>query len=525
MQRDEMKSGQRGLGVIPPEQLAIIYENLAAVEAILNDLPADSLPSIRAALEPIQAAVNNGMESEEDSKPILLDQITGWTITLGSALKDAASDLFSLAQDNKKHHLAFLLIVSFIAFIASLELNGSSAVNNTRQIRELVFSKKCPKELRDPLRDLDNPTASTTKLTNNQIKITVVVSSLIALWCIFSESLQAYSFTQSVGKSYKLENTPTLKLFYMIFAIFVAVFACLTRLATENTEASINIAKLFLPKEESESHLVCTIIAYILAGPFALLTSLLYAVQAFSIIRSMLGINSFAGQLILAFPCLTEIYAGMSFSGKAMIQQVYTLSEDIKNRHFDPIRAISTIISLSLAIFLAYIKRTLNIGYYSALVRNDFKVPAAIIPDKYFVLLGGLIVIAESLLTLASLNPQLEPALKALYEKITAPAASHGEYPAAVALNIDATQSSAPAADIHAEPSIADAAAPDIESGIRYAAEAANDRSSASAARNTSAAHHGFFRPRDTNSINDDETTSLIAKPKTPSSWPSCALI
>lgn len=394
-------------------------------------------------------------------EPNMADRFLAYLATFAAAIKDALGDILSLFQAGNKS-IALLIIAGGTAFLSSFELSGRSAGINFRQVRELIYNKKWPSEVLKEGQTKPN-------LHRKQTVLVFAISLFIALWCALSEAIQAFSFTESISSDYGIARGERARRAWVFLAIAIAIGACLTRVFTDNYEAFLNTTIIVansnntntapdpIPTDVKTDQNTINIVtgeratrtsrstkiaSYVIAGPFGALKAVHDAVQAFSVIEAILNLRSITPRMLLALFCCTEIYAGFSFAGKAMMQQVvdafeFSIAIYNKEKEIELPKVAATAASLSLAFFLAYVKRKLNSSYYPDLVNKDLGFLHLVILDEYYMMLSWLILVAEVMLTVASLNPQmmanftsLNEKLQLAYKKFTQPK-SIGDYPEA----------------------------------------------------------------------------------------------
>lgn len=358
--------------------------------------------------------------------------------SLASAAKDAAGDALSLFQAGNKS-LPLLITASTVAFLAAFELSGQSTTENLKELTNTIRTRRKPS---------DWPALSTRK-----IFAVTSVAAMMAAWCAFSESAQAYDFVGTIGSDYKITTSRGMKITWSAITIGATAGSGITKLLTDNYETWKVMWRLSSGESTPYANRASRLLTPTVGGFFATLKAFHDSVQAYSVIKEIFAFQSIPAKSGLALACTTDMVSNFCFSGLAVTNQMDELFRYAQKPKFEPAKITAFTMSLALAIFLSYVKRTLNMGFYQDLATQDFGLKDGTIPNPVFETLSWLILISEVMLVTASLNPQMMHWVGHIFDKVgsllnrmTQPCrtpSTTGDYPPAV-WNLDNTNDSAP---------------------------------------------------------------------------------
>lgn len=357
-----------------------------------------------------------------------------------AAFNDASSDALSLYEANNQS-IMLLAAASGVSFLAAFELSGQSTADNMKEIAHMITQRQTP------------PTWPA--LSRAKIFTVCAIAGGAAAWCAFSESTQAYDFVGSVARDYGFANIKYIGVAWKGLTIATAFGSGVTKLLTDNYEAGKFLwrvsAKEFIPYSNRGSYAIAPFVSSInLYGAF---TS---ALMSYMTIKEIFNINTTYGKSLLAAGCVTDLASNFVFSGGTIAEQADQFCGTIGNQAHELIynhrmtlrisHIAAFLTSISLAVFLSYVKRPLNQGYYESLANDDLSIPREETPDYLFMTLAWINFVYEVLLVTSSLNPQMTHFFGHLEDKVTSflsyminlcTQQSTGEYPAAEYSPID----------------------------------------------------------------------------------------
>ncbi len=364
-----------------------------------------------------------------------------------NALNEAASDALSLYEANNKS-IYLLASASGITFMASLELTGQSTASNIKEILSILSTRKRPN---------DWPALSRVKILS-----VATIATGFAIWCALSDTAQAYDFIESIGSDYKIAVTPQSKNYWHIASAAVASGSAVTTLLTDSYETGKVMYNLAAGNIAPHANRASACVAPFVSS-LCIFGAFTGALQTHSSIKDILKLQSTAAIAGLGAACTINMASSLCFSGGAVLEQVDDLFRYIPEQKFEPAKIAAFLTSLGLALFLSYVKRQLNIGYYREFANEDLNLPQATTPDYLFETLAWVNFLYEVLLVTASLNPQMmhlfshiANQIGALLDCLTKPCQTH-----------PASQSDYPPATLADDAFVDIRQNQDIESGVR----------------------------------------------------------
>jgi hypothetical protein len=380
-----------------------------AVSRLLSDDPRETLLSIDALrqpearvdriiinvvdddLSPVPLAHDHAHDDEEqvDSACCMRAKAFRPLLYIGPvsvALTEAADVGRSLYKSGNTS-LAITITAGSAAFLSSIGLTGETTKKNFDVSCDIIKKRKLP--------------ADWPKLSRGKEALAIAIVVVPAVWGPIAKSMQAYYFMDALPAEYNFENKISI-LGWAVGSSLVAFGAGATDILTNDAEMYKVVREKLAGHSNPYSNKFSKIVSPWLGGTLGLMNAAQDSIQSYIAIKTIFNVTSVQGRIIIGVPSALNMIPTFSFDGMFSINAMDELFGYLQKRKFEPTKILAFSMSVTLAVYLAFLKRGLNISFYGD-VTKDFGLDPANLPAEIFETLSWAMFVQDSVQGTATL--------------------------------------------------------------------------------------------------------------------------
>ncbi len=309
-----------------------------------------------------------------------------YALPVMTALGEAADVGRSLYTTNTKS-IPIIATAGVAAFFASIGLTGETTKKNFDLTCDMVKTRSLPH---------DWP-----KLTRRKEIAALCIDAIPLSWGVFAKSMEAYYFIEALPEEYGFSANIS-RLGWKIGSGIISGGTGITYFLTNGTEMYKLTRDRFAGVSTPYSNGFSKFASPILGGTLGVLNAAQDSMQSFIAMKSILGAESVHARLLLGVPSALNMVPSFCFDGMFSINAMDEFLGYIPKRLFEPKKILAFSMSATLAVYLAFLKRGLNLSFYND-VTTDFGLDPKNIPNEVFEALSWSMFVQESIQATATL--------------------------------------------------------------------------------------------------------------------------
>lgn len=302
------------------------------------------------------------------------------------ALTEAADVGRSLYKSGNTS-LAITITAGSAAFLSSIGLTGETTKKNFDLSCDIIKHRKLPN---------DWP-----KLSRGKEAIAVSLVIIPAVWGPIAKSMQAYYFMDALPSEYNFEQNINL-IGWAVGSSLVAFGAGATDILTNDAEMYKIVRERLAGQHTPYSNKFSKIVSPWLGGTLGLMNAAQDSMQSYIAIKTIFDVTSVHGRIMIAVPSALNMVPSFSFDGMYSINAMDDLFGYLQQRRLEPTKMLAFSMSAALAVYLAFLKRGLNLSFYSD-VTKDFGADPNNVPAQVFESLSWAMFVQDSVQGTATL--------------------------------------------------------------------------------------------------------------------------
>lgn len=299
---------------------------------------------------------------------------------LSSAATETANIAMDLIAMSPNPGLPHIIIGSIGAFFSSIGLNTPTLINNVNQVIHIIQQHELPPEW--------------PSLSSAREKLAITLSFIPGTWAPISSGIQAYFFVIAAPGEYQFAPRVDSR-FWSSFSAVIAIGTGITSIFTDSAEmyktVRNRLAGVHFPYQNQFSKWASPTFGCFLS----LLKISQTAAQSYVATKSIFGIESLTGKILIAVPSLLNCIPDFCFTNIFTVDALDRFFGYIPKQKVEPIKMIAFSCSVGLAVYLAFLKRSLNLTFID--------IAPELIPQIASEVYSWMIFVQESLLVTASL--------------------------------------------------------------------------------------------------------------------------
>jgi|GEM_PF-3734952 hypothetical protein len=335
-----------------------------------------------------QPAADEEDEEEQDKSCCTFSSLYH-LVPFANGVMEAADIGMSLYQ-NPSATLAEKITGPIAALACSYEFTDTSSTKNFREFLHSLKTGKRPK---------DWPEISPLKR-----KIAIGFTALSTPYGLFSDGVQAYWFFDAIRTEYDVGSSTLIVSLFQSGGVVVGIGAGTNKLFTDNYEALKTTWNLLAHKKSSYSNTFSKIMSPILGFSLGTLKTAQEEIQGYIAIKTVFGINDVITKSVIGALAAQDSIPNFCFTGLSNLSSIDEFFGYIGKGKFESKKIAAFTLSLALSVYLAFLKRTLNVIFYND-VAADFNINRPDITDTAFETISWLMFVQESIQYTSSLYP------------------------------------------------------------------------------------------------------------------------
>lgn len=345
---------------------------ISVTETLLTT-PDEAIPeNQRTSLHSLPRDIEEGLEHEQDGDPDTYDSCCEvarpfrpllYLGPLSVAITESA-DIGRSLWKSRINSLPIIITASGGAFLSSIGLTGETTRQNFDSTCTIMKRRAFPR---------DWPVLSRT-----QEGLAITISILPALFAPISESMQAYFFVDALPDEYGWKVN---SFGWMVLSGLVASGAGLTTVLTESAEMYQIVRERFTGQRTPYKNTFSRFASPIIGGSLGFLDALQKSIQSYIAIKTIFNVDSLMGRICVGIPSMLNAIPFFCFSGFYSINALDNFFGEKKP--FQPKKILAMTFSTYFALYLAFLKRALNISFYKD-VTVDFGLNPKQVPREVF---------------------------------------------------------------------------------------------------------------------------------------------